>query len=642
MNPIGSGEALRLLSKLPLSMSHRRTFLDAIVRWFIITGGISVLFVVLLLVIFLMANGLPFPNTPDPQPQPQPLETQWLPPSPTWYQTDASAGLRQILTVQDGARSLWKGGRWQLNASPLKVRIDYEYAPDSVTGKKRSIMGSTQELESPFIAACALAPYGRIMTMKEGGQLEQWEWLGNQAFPGKWQARNTQYWGAWIDLIDAVQLEKTQRATGLKMACHPEKPWVLIWNHQRWWLWSLQTEQVEAFHALSGPGVMGFGQQKDKLNLMIGWESLNTVKANGDFSPAQQWSLEGIGSHLLSWKQLIEPSQVIGADQPQQRWAPDNAQSHPFEHYNVLPLLEGTVKVALLALFLATPLALSAAVYSSHFMSPSLRGKVKPMIELIEAVPSVVLGFIAIMAFGPWLEYHLFGFLWVLGVLPLVFVFSGFAWANLPQSWRRQLPEGWEMLAVFPVLIIGIYALFHLGEWIEMRLWPNGFVYTLDQSYGVDYQNRNALLTSLAMGIALIPTLYSIAEDALYTVPQTVRDGSLALGATPWQTLIKVILPMASPGIFAALMIGFGRALGETMIVLMASGNSATTHWNIFEGLRSLAATLALEMPAAGLYSTHYHLLFLLAFLLFVFTFLVNSGAEYIRYRLRARFGGQA
>jgi phosphate transport system permease protein len=140
------------------------------------------------------------------------------------------------------------------------------------------------------------------------------------------------------------------------------------------------------------------------------------------------------------------------------------------------------------------------------------------------------------------------------------------------------------------------------------------------------------------MGFAVIPTMFSIAEDSIYGVPKSLSDGSLALGATPWQTLVRVILPTASPGMFSGVMIGLGRAVGETMIVLMATGNTPIMDWNLFEGMRTLAANIAVEIPESALHSSHYRVLFLAALVLFMFTFVVNTGAELIRQRLREKY----
>jgi phosphate transport system permease protein len=151
------------------------------------------------------------------------------------------------------------------------------------------------------------------------------------------------------------------------------------------------------------------------------------------------------------------------------------------------------------------------------------------------------------------------------------------------------------------------------------------------------YVQRNALVVGFVMGFAIIPIIYTIAEDALSTVPQHLRAASLGAGATPWQTALRVVVPTAMSGLFSALMIGLGRAVGETMIVLMAGGNTPVTDWNIFNGFRTLAANIAVELPEAVKDSTHYRTLFLAALTLFVMTFVVNTVAEAVRLRFRRR-----
>jgi phosphate transport system permease protein len=158
-------------------------------------------------------------------------------------------------------------------------------------------------------------------------------------------------------------------------------------------------------------------------------------------------------------------------------------------------------------------------------------------------------------------------------------------------------------------------------------------------NFGLDYDQRNALVVGLAMGLAVIPTIFAIAEDAVYGVPTHLINGSLALGATPWQTLVRVVLLTASPGIFSAVMIGLGRAVGETMIVLMATGNTPIMDFNIFEGMRTFAANIAVELPESEVGSSHYRILFLAALVLFLLTFVFNTVAELVRQRLRVRYG---
>jgi phosphate transport system permease protein len=215
-----------------------------------------------------------------------------------------------------------------------------------------------------------------------------------------------------------------------------------------------------------------------------------------------------------------------------------------------------------------------------------------------------------------------------------------FAWFWTRAEWRIKdyVKEGWEPVLLLPVLVVlAILSLQVAGpfqDWFfagDLRSW-------LSREAGISYDQRNAMVVGCAMGFAVIPTIFSIAEDAIYGVPRSLSDGSLALGATPWQTLVRVVLPTASPGMFSAVMIGLGRAVGETMIVLMATGNTPIMDWNLFEGMRTLAANIAVEMPESAMNSSHYRILFLAALVLFMFTFVVNTGAELIRQRLREKY----
>jgi phosphate transport system permease protein len=151
------------------------------------------------------------------------------------------------------------------------------------------------------------------------------------------------------------------------------------------------------------------------------------------------------------------------------------------------------------------------------------------------------------------------------------------------------------------------------------------------------YVQRNALIVGFVMGFAIIPVIYTLAEDALSSVPEHLRLGSLAAGATPWQTATRIIIPTAMSGLFSAVMIGLGRAVGETMIVLMATGNTSVMDWNMNNGFRTLSANMAQEMPEAVVDSTHYRMLFLSALTLFAMTFVLNSAAEAVRRRFRRR-----
>ena len=302
------------------------------------------------------------------------------------------------------------------------------------------------------------------------------------------------------------------------------------------------------------------------------------------------------------------------------------------------PMAWGTLKAALWAMLFAIPLALGAAIHSALFMSQRLRSRMKPTLEMMEALPGVVIGFVAGLVVAPWVERHLAGSLALLLVLPLGVLLAAAIWRRLPATWRRYFSLARAGLWLVPWLMLLVFATFSLAPGLEMLLFDGSLRIWLDRELGLDYATRNAMIVGLAMGFAVMPSVYALAEDALSGVPSRLGEGAHALGATRWQTLWRVVLPAAAPGIFAAMMIGTGRAVGETMIVLMASGNTALMSLSPFEGMRTMAAGIAVELPEAVPGSEAYLLLMLAALLLFLFTFLVNTLAEVVRSRLRRRY----
>ncbi|MCJ8169472.1 ABC transporter permease subunit [Atopomonas sediminilitoris] len=340
----------------------------------------------------------------------------------------------------------------------------------------------------------------------------------------------------------------------------------------------------------------------------------------------------------VSWSALWEEVWYESYDQPEYIWQ-STAANNDFEpKMSLSPLTFGTLKAAFYAMLLAAPLAICAAIYTAYFMAPQMRGKVKPVIELMEALPTVILGFFAGLFLAPFVENHLPGIFSLLILMPLGMLLAAFVWSRMPESIRLRVPDGWEAAMLIPVvLLVGWFSIGMSGVMEnaffdgDMRLW-------LTNDMAITFDQRNALVVGLAMGFAVIPNIYSIAEDAIFSVPKSLSYGSLALGATPWQTLTRVVILTASPGIFSALMIGMGRAVGETMIVLMATGNTPIMEFNIFEGLRTLSANIAVEMPESEVGSTHYRVLFMAAMVLLMFTFAMNTLAELIRQRLRNKY----
>ncbi len=339
----------------------------------------------------------------------------------------------------------------------------------------------------------------------------------------------------------------------------------------------------------------------------------------------------------VSWKAMWNEVWYEGRAEKDYIWQASSGSDEFEPKMSLVPLALGTLKAALFAMMFATPLAVMSALYTAYFMTPALRGKVKPTIEIMAALPTVILGFLAGLWLAPFVENYLSAIFAILLLLPFMMLVAAWCWRYVPTSWRERLGLGWEVAILIPVIIGFMYLCVSLSPTVD-NIFFNGSLRQWFTDNGITYDQRNALVVGIAMGFAVIPNIFSIAEDAIFNVPRHLTQGSLALGATPWQTMIGVVLPTASPGIFAAVMVGFGRAVGETMIVLMATGNSPVVNFNLFEGMRTLSANIAVELPETAVGSTHFRVLFLAALVLFVFTFVFNTLAEVIRQRLRQRF----
>ena len=385
--------------------------------------------------------------------------------------------------------------------------------------------------------------------------------------------------------------------------------------------------------------------------------------------------------------------------------------------FGLVPLVFGTLKATLYSMLFATPIAILAAIYSSQFMHPRWKARIKPLIEMMASLPSVVLGFVAGLVFAPLLEPLATTLVAGVFMVPLALLLGAHFWQLLPSGWRSAL-AGWRFAAIGLVALpAGVLAaraaaplveslLFQgdfrawldgrggsgFGGWVlallplagiaaavvagritrpwlrrRSRAWSQsqaaaaslatfvlGVALTvaiavaaamffdalrLDTRGGLfgTYVQRNALVVAIGMSFAIIPLVFTIADDALASVPEHLRSASLGVGATPWQTAVRVIVPAAASGLFSAVMIGLGRAVGETMIVLMAAGNTPLIDWNLFNGFQTLSAAIATELPEAARGSSHYRVLFLAALVLFGMTFVVNTAAEVVRQRFRRR-----
>jgi phosphate transport system permease protein len=339
----------------------------------------------------------------------------------------------------------------------------------------------------------------------------------------------------------------------------------------------------------------------------------------------------------LSYKAMWNKVWYEGRADPEYIWQSSSGSDEFESKFSLVPLSVGTLKAAFYAMLFAMPLAIAGAIYTAYFMTPKLRGIVKPSIEIMEALPTVILGFLAGLWLAPFAEKNLPAIFSFFILMPVMMLLFAYAWSRLPSTFRNRVPDGWEAALLTPLILVFGYVCVTASPWIEIWFF-DGSMRQWFTDIGVTYDQRNALIVGIAMGFAVIPTIFSIAEDAVFTVPRHLTQGSLALGSTRWQTVVGVVLPTASPGIFSAVMMGFGRAVGETMIVLMATGNSPVVNFNIFEGMRTLSANIAVELPETAVGSSHFRVLFLAALVLLALTFVVNTLAEIIRQRLRTRY----
>jgi phosphate transport system permease protein len=340
----------------------------------------------------------------------------------------------------------------------------------------------------------------------------------------------------------------------------------------------------------------------------------------------------------VTWRTLFGKVWYEGYNRPEYVWQSSSGTDDFEPKLSLVPLLVGTIKGTVYSLLLAIPLGVLGAMYVSQFMHPSYKRVLKPMIEIMASLPSVVLGFLAGLWLAPRIETAIPALALMPLVLPLLVLATGFLWLRVPRRVRGRFHVGTEALLFVVVLALGIWLCFALAGPFERLAFGGNFRAWLLTVAGLQYDQRNAVVVGLAMGFAVIPIIFAIAEDAFSNVPTNLVAGSLALGADRWQTVTRVVLPTASPGIFSAVMVGFGRAVGETMIVLMATGNTPIMDWNPFNGFRTLSANIAVEIPEAPHGGTLYRTLFVAALLLFVMTFTVNTVAELVRQRLRERY----
>lgn len=281
-------------------------------------------------------------------------------------------------------------------------------------------------------------------------------------------------------------------------------------------------------------------------------------------------------------------------------------------------LFAGTLRAAACATAVALPLGLATAIFTAHYATPRLRAWIKPALEILDAVPTVVLGLVAAVTLAPWLKTHVATVLALIAVVPAALLAAGMAFGD------RVRREGWLPLWLLPLLIAIVALVVGLAAQRETAAIAPAMPW-------------NAMLVGLALGVAALPIVFSVAEDALFLVPRVQTQAAFALGATRWQALTTVLLPAAGSGLVAAALLGISCCLGETMIVLMASGNTPIGGFDPLDGLRSISAELALGLPDTSPTGGVYRSLLLAALVLLALTMSLSFVADAVRERLRRR-----
>ena len=315
-------------------------------------------------------------------------------------------------------------------------------------------------------------------------------------------------------------------------------------------------------------------------------------------------------------------------------WQSSSASDDFEPKMSLIPLLFGSLKGTFYALIFALPLALMAAIYVSHLMHPKWKRIIKPTVELMAAIPSIVIGFLAALWLAPMIEDRLVGVFLTLFLIPMFLAL----WAKFGHRLSKKNWIKFEFVPVLPIVLLAFILAFFIGSLVQDVVFAGDFKLWFFEYSGSVIDQRNSVVISFALGFTVIPVIFTISEDALSNVPNNMVAAAMALGSDRWQTIWRVVLPIASPGIFAAVMIGFGRAVGETMIVLMATGNTPIIDSSIFNGMRTLSANIAVEIPEAPVDGSLYRVLFLSALLLFVLTFVINTLAEIVRNRLQTKY----
>ncbi len=388
-------------------------------------------------------------------------------------------------------------------------------------------------------------------------------------------------------------------------------------------------------HATSEQTLLNFGTKSTPTAVTFSPKADGILIADSN-SKLVQWNISNPHPEI-SHKTLFGRVWYEGYEKPEFVWQSSGGTDDFEPKLCLVPLIFGTIKGTLYSMIIAVPIAILAALYTSQFLHKTLK-TIKPLIEIMAALPSIILGFLAGLWLAPLVEREFPAMVTMPFLIIISIAIAFYLWKLLPTQQKGKYKYGAEALFLIPFIIGAVYASIRFNSVFESLLFSGDYREWLSNILGLKYDQRNAVVVGFTMGFAVIPLIFTVSEDAMSNVPHNLISASLALGATSWQTAIRVVLPTASPGIFSAVMIGFGRAVGETMIVLMATGNTPIMDWNLFNGFRALAANIAVEMPEAPVGGTLYRVLFLAALLLFITTFIINTLAEMIRQKMRRRY----
>ncbi|WP_043531196.1 ABC transporter permease subunit [Litchfieldella xinjiangensis] len=581
----------------PARRTRSRSVRDRLATWLISACGIGVIVAVMAIGVFLAVEVMPLFTSPDVETR----ETSQAPGSlvRSWHITSdalptTGSGEPQGLTAR-GEGLLWRAEGRHLEV----VRLGEE-------ASNRVERVTAVDADRRITALAVLAGGRALIVGDDQGGLQRWVSGPDSPVPQATGPYRTPH-----------------RAAIQRILPLPEQRLFLAWDAD---------DRLALYQAITGHVWSGTAPQGEPLGIdeqgQLWW---------GDDSGIQRLTIDAEHAEV-SLGSVWLAQHYEGHAEPQHRWQASVSQASDEPRFGMTPLAWGTLKAATYALLFAIPLGLGAAIHSACFMSHRLRHRLKPTLEMMEAMPGVVIGFIAGLVLAPYVDRHLAGALSLLVILPLGMLAGGWLWSRLTPRLRHALPLGWAGVWLMPWLALLVVLAMTVSPGIERLAFEGDLPSWLEREMGLDYASRNALIIGVAMGFAVIPTIYALAEDALSGVPASLGEGAQALGATRWQTLWRVVLPAASPGIFSAVMIGAGRAVGETMIVLMATGNTAILSASPLDGLRSLASNIAIELPEAAVGGTHYRLLMFSALVLFAFTFIANTLAEWVRTRLDRRY----